>query len=90
MHSYNINKIINRFSSSTETGLSETQAKKLLQKYGKNELPGSKPVSMLKMFFMQFKDFMIYTLFCAAGISFAVSWLNGEPDFIEPSIRSRR
>ncbi len=86
MHSYNINKIINRFSSSTETGLSETQAKKLLQKYGKNELPGSKPVSMLKMFFMQFKDFMIYTLFCAAGISFAVSWLNGEPDFIEPSI----
>lgn len=86
MHSHNINNIIAGFSSSSSTGLSAAQAKQLLQKYGKNELPSASSNSFLKMFFMQFKDFMIYTLLCAAGISFAVSYINGEPDFIEPGI----
>lgn len=86
MHSHNINNIITGFSSSSSTGLSAAQAKQLLQKYGKNELPSASSSSFLKMFFMQFKDFMIYTLLCAAGISFAVSYINGEPDFIEPGI----
>ena len=86
MHSHNINNIIAGFSSSSSTGLSAAQAKQLLQKYGKNELPSASSSSFLKMFFMQFKDFMIYTLLCAAGISFAVSYINGEPDFIEPGI----
>ena len=86
MHSHNINNIIAGFSSSSSTGLSAAQAKQLLQKYGKNELPSASSNSFLRMFFMQFKDFMIYTLLCAAGISFAVSYINGEPDFIEPGI----
>lgn len=86
MHSHNINNIIAGFSSSSSTGLSAAQAKQLLQKYGKNELPSASSSSFLRMFFMQFKDFMIYTLLCAAGISFAVSYINGEPDFIEPGI----
>lgn len=86
MHSHNINNIIAGFSSSSSTGLSAAQAKQLLQKYGKNELPSASSSSFLRMFFMQFKDFMIYTLLCAAGISFAVSYINGDPDFIEPGI----
>lgn len=86
MHSHNINTVITKFASSASTGLSSSQIKPLLQKYGKNELPSSASDSLIKMFFMQFKDFMIYTLLCAAGISFAVSYMNGEPDFIEPAI----
>lgn len=86
MHSRNINEVIRSFSSSETDGLSSKQAQKLLTKYGRNELPAGKGPGLLKMFFMQFNDFMIYTLLCAAVISFAVSFLEGKPDFIEPAI----
>ena len=36
VHSHNINNIISRFSSSSSAGLSAAQAKKLLQKYGRD------------------------------------------------------
>lgn len=86
MHSRNINEVIRSFSSSETDGLSSKQAQKLLAKHGRNELPAGKGPGLLKMFFMQFNDFMIYTLLCAAVISFAVSFLEGKPDFIEPAI----
>ncbi len=86
MHSRNTSEVIRSFSSSETDGLSAKQAQKLLEKYGKNELPAVKGPGLLKKFFMQFNDFMIYTLLCAAIISFAVSFMHGEPDFIEPAI----
>lgn len=74
------------FHTSTKCGLTEKKAETLLNKYGKNQLAQKKQDSILKNFFDQFKDFMIITLLIAAGISFGVSWLEHEIDFIEPSI----
>ena len=86
MHSRNINDIINSFSSSEETGLSKKQIEENRKQYGANELPTQKPPGILHRFLSQFNDFMIYTLLCAAVVSFAVSFLQGEPDYIEPAI----
>lgn len=67
-------------------GLSGKRAGSLLNKYGKNQLVQKKQDSILKNFFDQFKDFMIITLLIAAAISFGVSWLEHQVDFIEPAI----
>ncbi|MBE5928765.1 MAG: calcium-translocating P-type ATPase, PMCA-type [Lachnospiraceae bacterium] len=86
MHSKSINDIIKSFSSSEKTGLTQKQAEENQNRYGLNELPVQKPPGILHRFFSQFNDFMIYTLLCAALVSFAVSYLQGEPDYIEPAI----
>ena len=86
MHSRSINEVILSFSSSETNGLSSKQARELLLKYGRNELPSQKGPGLLKKFFMQFNDFMIYTLLFAAIVSFLISFMQGEPDFFEPAI----
>lgn len=70
----------------TGHGLSDKKASSLLNKYGKNQLVQKKQDSIIKNFFDQFKDFMIITLLIAAAISFGVSWLEHQVDFIEPAI----
>lgn len=67
-------------------GLSSGEAAKLLRKYGRNELKSAGKDGILKKFLMQMNDFMIYTLLAAAGISFGVSYIKGEPDYVEPVI----
>lgn len=86
LHSHDIKEIITTLNSSRTAGLTSSQAKTLSVKYGKNELTGSTSPSIIKKFFLQFNDFMIYTLLAAALISFGVSYMNGETDWIEPSI----
>ncbi len=67
-------------------GLSSKEAKRQFEKYGENKLASTKPPSLLHKFVNQFKDFMILTLLGAALISFIVSFLEGETDFIDPII----
>lgn len=67
-------------------GLSEAEAKKLLAKHGENKLTVVSSPSLLIKFINQFKDFMILTLLVAAAISFAVSFLKGEIDLVDPII----
>jgi len=69
-----------------EHGLTEKKAGSLRSKYGKNQLAQKKQDSLLKNFFVQFEDFMIITLLIAAAISFGMSWLEHQVDFIEPAI----
>ena len=52
----------------------------------KNRLHTKKKKSLLMRFFMQFSDFMIIILLLAAAISFGISLLSGEGDFIDPII----
>ncbi|MBS3159861.1 calcium-translocating P-type ATPase, PMCA-type [Candidatus Woesearchaeota archaeon] len=56
--------------SSKESGLSEKEAQKRLEKYGLNELKRTKYLSKLKIFLSQFKSYIIYILIVAALISF--------------------
>ena len=62
----------------TKKGLSSTQAKERLQKYGKNELAKVKKASKLKMFFKQFCDFMIIILLVAAIVCAVVAVVEKE------------
>ncbi len=59
------------------------------QKYDtrvKNRLKEKKKKSLISRFFMQFSDFMIVILLIAAGISFAISLLGQDGDFLDPII----
>lgn len=50
-------------------GLTDNEAKERLKKYGYNTLKNEKKVSMLKIFFSQFNDFIIWVLIGATLIS---------------------
>ncbi|MBD3248688.1 calcium-translocating P-type ATPase, SERCA-type [Candidatus Woesearchaeota archaeon] len=54
---------------SSENGLSEEEAKNRLESEGKNEIKRKEEVHPSKIFFDQFKSFMIYILLIAAVIS---------------------
>ena len=71
---------------STTTGLSQKEAKERLQTYGPNELTSQKKVSLLQRFFAQFEDFMIIVLLCAAALSFLLSLMEGNADYVDPLI----
>ncbi len=56
-------------------GLSQKKADELLKTWGKNELTEKKQFTLLKSFFSQFNNFLIYLLLAAAIVSYFV----GEP-----------
>ena len=65
-------------------GLRGTEAGARLSGYGRNVLQKGKKKSFLQRFLLQFGDFMVLILLAAAGVSFAVSCLEGEADFADP------
>jgi Ca2+-transporting ATPase len=52
------------------TGLSSEEAKKLLEKHGKNALPEMPPPSSLKIFLAQLKSPLVYVLILAGVVTF--------------------
>jgi len=58
-------------------GLSEEEAKNRLSEYGENKIIEGKPVSKLKLFFIEFNSFLIYILLIAVVISgFLKEWID--------------
>jgi len=57
---------------SREHGLTKEEATERFQKYGLNKLPEGKVDGLLLIFFRQFQSPLIYILFAAAGIVFAM------------------
>lgn len=64
-------KIIEELESNID-GLSNEEAKKRLEKYGLNELSKNKQDSVLKIFFAEFNDPIIYLLIVAIIVSFII------------------
>ena len=85
-HSQSIEEVLKELKVSPEQGLSEKEVAKRQQIHGKNVLTGKKGKSLIARFFAQFADFMIIILIFAAIISFIVSVIDKEPDFIDPVI----
>lgn len=85
-HNLTAEETLKKLSVSSKLGLSEVEVKKRQQTYGKNILTAKKQKSLLLRFFAQFADFMILILIFAAFLSFFVSYLDGEPDFVDPII----
>ncbi|TXT58078.1 MAG: Calcium-transporting ATPase [Promethearchaeota archaeon] len=63
-----IDDVFNLFNTSLE-GISEEEAEKRLEKYGKNEIKETKKKSKIVLFLSQFKDFLVIVLLFAAVIS---------------------
>uniref|UniRef100_A0A914PFW4 Cation-transporting P-type ATPase N-terminal domain-containing protein n=1 Tax=Panagrolaimus davidi TaxID=227884 RepID=A0A914PFW4_9BILA len=77
-HKWGAKKIATKFKESginvenpmESNGLSESDAKNLLQKNGKNELPKAKEMSDLELFLRQFLNLLWVLLLVADGLSF--------------------
>ena len=65
----NKTKLLNEFETSMN-GLSDSEVKKRLKKYGLNELPKEEHKSVMSIFFNSLKDPIIYVLIAAAILSF--------------------
>jgi Ca2+-transporting ATPase len=85
-HSLSIEETLKELNVSLDHGLSTKEVKLRQQRYGRNLLEAKKGKSMLRKFFAQFADFMIIILIFAAAISLFVSYLDGEPDYVDPII----
>lgn len=72
---------------SIKKGLSSDVAEKRLQQQGKNTLHYDKnKKGLVYRFFAQLNDFMVIVLISASVVSFAVSYINGEKDFMDSAI----
>lgn len=68
-HQLTQEEVLEATQSTTEAGISAEQAKKRLEKYGKNELSEGEKISPIHLFLNQFKDFMVLVLLGATLLS---------------------
>ncbi|MBQ9119340.1 MAG: calcium-translocating P-type ATPase, PMCA-type [Lachnospiraceae bacterium] len=85
-HTRGYAEVVKDWKSNEVQGLSSQEAAKRLATYGKNEFVGAKKRSLPVRFLAQFSDFMILVLIAAAVVSFVISVLNHETDFVDPII----
>ena len=78
--------VISKLGTDKNRGLSDIQARKLLEKDGENKLTEKKKSSLFKRFIAQFSDFCVIILFIACIISFATGVIEGKGDFVEPIV----
>ncbi|MDR3239710.1 MAG: HAD-IC family P-type ATPase, partial [Clostridiales bacterium] len=85
-HSVTAPEALRRLDTDAARGLTEEAARRRLSESGPNALREKKKTGLAVKFFQQFNDFMIMILLAAAAVSFGVSWINGERDFVDPII----
>ncbi len=85
-HSLPTSEVLEELGVTHNQGLSAKEVKQRQETYGRNILEAKKPKSLLMKFLAQFSDFMIIILILAAVISFVVSYLDGDPDYVDPVI----
>ena len=85
-HSKHFKEVCLALGTDETKGITELQVEKNREKYGENKLDEKKQTSIIVRFFKQFNDFMIMILLASAGVSAAVSVINGERDFVDPII----
>lgn len=81
-----VEEVKKRLKTDIRNGLSKIESKQRLEKFGKNKLDEKKKTNMIVHFVQQFNDFMVLILIAAAAISFTVTIIRGENDFIDPII----
>ncbi|MDF2905773.1 MAG: hypothetical protein K0R34_1094 [Herbinix sp.] len=85
-HSIPISEVLEQLGVAHNQGLSAKEVKQRQESFGRNILEARKPKSIIMKFLAQFSDFMIIILIFAAIISFVVSYLDGDPDYVDPVI----
>ncbi len=82
-HSLQVKEVISKLNTRKE-GLSEREAEKRLEQYGRNIISIQKKISPLKLFIDQFKNLLVMLLLFAAIVSLAIAFLNPEEaDYID-------
>mgnify|MGYP003292163860 CR=1 FL=1 len=84
-HTCSAEEALKRLSGSPK-GLTSKEVLLRQKQFGKNILTQKKKTNLFLRFLAQFKDFMILILIFAAVISFVVSYLEGNTDFVDPVI----
>lgn len=75
-HTFSITESVHRLHTRLE-GLTSREAEERIRKYGLNKLPEKKKISVVTLFFKQFKNPLIYILFAAFFISlFTAHWVD--------------
>ena len=85
-HTYDIGNLIYKLKSNLLYGISNEEAQKRLEKYGKNKIEDKKKESIFIKFIKQFNDIMIIILIISAIVSAAVAKLEGSGDYIDSII----
>ena len=86
-HNVNISELEKLLNTDFKKGLSNSEAKKRLLINGKNIISeNNNKKNFLKKFFSQFSDFMVIILIIVSIISFLISKLQGENDYIDSLI----
>jgi len=85
-HSKTVNEVLDRLKTDSKKGISEEEAKNRINTYGENKLETKKRKGIIVKFLSQFNDFMVIILIIAAVVSFIVSIMQGDNDFIDPII----
>ncbi len=83
-HAQSSTEVIKSLKTDAKNGLTSSEARRRLERYGANRLHEQKKPSLLAKFIAQFSDFMVLILLMAAGISFVTAIIEGTGDFIDP------
>jgi len=82
-HTLTAEEVVSRLGTTTK-GLTEEEAAKRLEKYGRNTIEVKKKTSPLTIFINQFKNMLVIILLIAAMVSLVLSYLEpGEADYID-------
>jgi Ca2+-transporting ATPase len=81
-----VTEVLENLSADKNTGLSLREVGIRREKFGKNVLKEGPKPGFFKKVLEQFSDFMVITLFIAAGISFITSFVNKNNDYIDSII----
>ena len=76
-HTMTKEEIERKLHTNFDYGLTDNEAKKRQEKFGKNRLAEKKRTNIFIRFLLQFNDFMIIVLIIAAGISAVMSYIEG-------------
>lgn len=83
-HSKSCIQTVKELKTDEKKGLTETEARHRLSKYGYNKLTQKKKKSIILKFLSQFADFMVLILLIASAISFFTAIFDENGDFIDP------
>ena len=79
-------EVLDALKTDPRRGLAEGECRRRLENCGRNELRTAKGQGILLRFFSQFQDLMVLILLAAAAVSFAVSWVKGDGEYVDSLI----
>ncbi|MGN0537593.1 MAG: calcium-translocating P-type ATPase, PMCA-type [Acutalibacteraceae bacterium] len=83
-HTKTAAQTVKELQTNIRNGLSSSEAKHRLQKYGANKLYEKKKKGLISKFIAQFSDFMVLILLITAAISFFTAIMDENGDFVDP------